>query len=110
GSSNNWIWAPGQCSILSELGTMHLEFQYLTQLSGKKIYREIVEKVRTVLQEAAENHMYYNYISSSTGKWCQKYASLGAMGDSFYEYLLKSWLLSGKTDERARTMFQNSMK
>ena len=31
--------------------------------------------------------------------------SLGAMGDSFYEYLLKTWLITGKADEEAKEMF-----
>ncbi|EYC38168.1 hypothetical protein Y032_0738g1955 [Ancylostoma ceylanicum] len=35
----------------------------------------------------------------------QFYMSLGALGDSFYEYLIKSWLQSGKTDEQARKMY-----
>jgi len=43
GHSKNWNWAGGGCSILSELGTMHLEFQYLTQLTGKDIYLQKVK-------------------------------------------------------------------
>lgn len=35
--------------------------------------------------------------------------SLGAFGDSFYEYLLKAWLQSGQTDEEARQMFDDAM-
>ncbi|CAF3211139.1 unnamed protein product [Rotaria sp. Silwood2] len=110
GASKNWNWAAGGCSILSELGTMHLEFQYLSQLTGKDIYLQKVEKIRKVLKEASENHMYYNYINPQTGKWCQKQASVGALGDSFYEYLLKSWVLSGKKDEQARSMYEDAMK
>ncbi|CAF4406454.1 unnamed protein product, partial [Adineta steineri] len=71
GASKNWNWAAGGCSILSELGTMHLEFQYLSQLTGKEIYLEKVEKIRTTLKEASENNMYFNYINQQTGKWCQ---------------------------------------
>jgi mannosyl-oligosaccharide alpha-1,2-mannosidase len=110
GASKNWNWAAGGCSILSELGTMHLEFQYLSQLTGKDIYLQKVEKIRKVLKEASENNMYYNYINPQTGKWCQKQASLGGLGDSFYEYLLKSWVLSGKKDEQARSMYEGAMK
>lgn len=35
--------------------------------------------------------------------------SLGALGDSFYEYLLKAWIQSGQTDEEARSMFEEAM-
>lgn len=30
---------------------------------------------------------------------------MGALADSFYEYLLKSWLQSGKEDDQARRMY-----
>lgn len=36
--------------------------------------------------------------------------SLGALGDSFYEYLLKAWLQSDKEDEEARQMFDEAMQ
>lgn len=35
--------------------------------------------------------------------------SIGALGDSFYEYLLKAWLQSGKEDQEARQMFDDAM-
>ncbi|KAE8893950.1 hypothetical protein PF005_g9587 [Phytophthora fragariae] len=31
--------------------------------------------------------------------------SVGALGDSYYEYLLKQWLLSGKKDDQMRDMY-----
>ena len=33
---------------------------------------------------------------------------MGALGDSFYEYLLKEWLRSGKTDNTAKEMFDQA--
>ena len=88
GASKNWNWAAGGCSILSEIGTIHLEFQYLSQLTGnntylqkvfekfvlnsmKKIFFVQVEKLRQSLKDASENNMFYNYINPQTGKWCQ---------------------------------------
>ena len=35
--------------------------------------------------------------------------SLGALGDSFYEYLLKAWLITNKKDEEARDMFYEAI-
>lgn len=35
--------------------------------------------------------------------------SLGALGDSFYEYLLKAWIQSGQTDIEARELFEDAM-
>ena len=39
-----------------------------------------------------------------------EHVSLGALGDSFYEYLLKSWIMSGKTDHLARKMYDDAMR
>lgn len=36
--------------------------------------------------------------------------SIGALGDSFYEYLLKAWLQSGREDQEARQMFDDAMQ
>ncbi|VDO99227.1 unnamed protein product [Soboliphyme baturini] len=54
--------------------------------------------------------MYLNYLNPQTGKWGTKHVSLGALGDSFYEYLLKSWLLTNRTDEQAKRMYDTAMK
>lgn len=35
---------------------------------------------------------------------------MGALGDSFYEYLLKAWLQSGQTDGDARQMYDEAMQ
>ena len=34
---------------------------------------------------------------------------MGALGDSFYEYLLKAWLITNKKDEEARDMFYEAI-
>ena len=38
-----------------------------------------------------------------------EHISLGALGDSFYEYLLKSWLMTSKQDTEARDMYYESL-
>lgn len=40
----------------------------------------------------------------------QQHISLGALGDSFYEYLLKVWIQSGQTDSVARQMYDEAME
>lgn len=34
---------------------------------------------------------------------------MGGLGDSFYEYLLKAWIQSGKTDTEAKTMYDEAI-
>ena len=42
GNGRNWGWASGGSSILSEFGTMHLEFAYLTHITDNPIYLDKV--------------------------------------------------------------------
>jgi hypothetical protein len=42
GAGRNWGWASGGSSILAEFGTLHIEFAYLTQITGNPIYLEKV--------------------------------------------------------------------
>lgn len=110
GMSKNYGWASGGSSILSEFGTLHLEFSYLSDITGNPLYRERVQTIRQVLKEIEKpKGLYPNYLNPKTGKWGQLHMSLGALGDSFYEYLLKAWLQSGQADEEAREMFDEAM-
>merc|ERR1719466_598645 len=96
----------GDKNVLSELGTLHMEFSYLSDITGNTIYKEKVETVRDFLDKKEKpNNLYPNYLNVKTGLWGQNHVSLGALGDSFYEYLLKEWLRSGMTDEQAKRMF-----
>eukprot|EP00069_Balaena_mysticetus_P007937 bmy_19444T0 len=38
------------------------------------------------------------------------HVSVGGLGDSFYEYLLKAWLMSDKTDLQAKKMYFDAIK
>jgi mannosyl-oligosaccharide alpha-1,2-mannosidase len=109
GTAKNYGWASGGSSILSEFGTLHMEFAYLSDVTGDPSYKKAVEKVRDAIQSAARpRNLYPNYLNPKTGKWGQQHTSMGALGDSFYEYLLKEWLRSGKTDNVAKEMFDQA--
>nr|XP_029711380.1 mannosyl-oligosaccharide alpha-1,2-mannosidase IA-like isoform X1 [Aedes albopictus]XP_029711381.1 mannosyl-oligosaccharide alpha-1,2-mannosidase IA-like isoform X1 [Aedes albopictus] len=111
GISKNYGWASGGSSILSEFGTLHLEFAYLSDITGDSVYRERVQAIRSVLKEIEKpKGLYPNYLNPKTGKWGQQHMSLGALGDSFYEYLLKAWIQSGHEDEEAREMYDDAMQ
>lgn len=38
------------------------------------------------------------------------HVSVGGLGDSFYEYLIKSWLMSAKTDVEAKDMYYEALE
>jgi len=109
GSAKNFGWASGGSSILSEFGTLHMEFSYLSDITGNPVYKKKVEKIRKFLKQLDRpKKLYPNYLHPKTGKWGQHHTSVGALGDSYYEYLLKEWLRSGKTDNEAREMFDEA--
>uniref|UniRef100_A0A914DTM2 alpha-1,2-Mannosidase n=1 Tax=Acrobeloides nanus TaxID=290746 RepID=A0A914DTM2_9BILA len=111
GRASNWGWASGGCSILSEFGSLDLEFRYLSRITGNDIYAKKVQKIREVLMEIEKpDGLYPNYLNPNTGKWCQKHISVGALGDSFYEYLLKGWIINNKNDTALKGMYDAAVE
>ncbi|XP_064026157.1 mannosyl-oligosaccharide 1,2-alpha-mannosidase IA [Pogoniulus pusillus] len=111
GIGRNWPWASGGSSILAEFGTLHLEFVHLSHLSGNPVFAEKVMNIRKVLNRLDKPEgLYPNYLNPSSGQWGQHHVSIGGLGDSFYEYLLKAWLMSDKTDEEGKNMYYDAVQ
>uniref|UniRef100_A0A915D616 alpha-1,2-Mannosidase n=1 Tax=Ditylenchus dipsaci TaxID=166011 RepID=A0A915D616_9BILA len=85
-----------------------MDGRWVALLFCNPIYRDKVQKVRDALDNAKKiNGLYPNYMSPETGKFQGDHISLGAMGDSFYETLLKSWIRSRK-DKQAYKMYKEA--
>nr|XP_051713315.1 mannosyl-oligosaccharide 1,2-alpha-mannosidase IB isoform X4 [Oryctolagus cuniculus]XP_051713316.1 mannosyl-oligosaccharide 1,2-alpha-mannosidase IB isoform X4 [Oryctolagus cuniculus]XP_051713317.1 mannosyl-oligosaccharide 1,2-alpha-mannosidase IB isoform X4 [Oryctolagus cuniculus]XP_051713318.1 mannosyl-oligosaccharide 1,2-alpha-mannosidase IB isoform X4 [Oryctolagus cuniculus]XP_051713319.1 mannosyl-oligosaccharide 1,2-alpha-mannosidase IB isoform X4 [Oryctolagus cuniculus] len=111
GVGRNWGWASAGSSILAEFGTLHMEFVHLSYLTGNLVYYNKVMHIRKLLQKMDRpNGLYPNYLNPRTGRWGQYHTSVGGLGDSFYEYLLKAWLMSDKTDHEARKMYDDAIE
>ncbi|KAK1796157.1 hypothetical protein P4O66_009242 [Electrophorus voltai] len=111
GIGRNWPWASGGSSILAEYGTLHLEFMHLGRLSGKPVFAEKVMNIRKVLNRLDKPQgLYPNYLNPNSGQWGQHHVSVGGLGDSFYEYLLKAWLMSEKKDEEGKRLYYDALK
>ncbi|NWS37939.1 MA1A2 mannosidase, partial [Probosciger aterrimus] len=111
GVGRNWGWASAGSSILAEFGTLHMEFVHLSYLTGDPVYYNKVMHIRKLLQKMDRpNGLYPNYLNPRTGRWGQHHTSVGGLGDSFYEYLLKAWLMSDKTDTEARKMYDDAIE
>uniref|UniRef100_A0A672HJA7 alpha-1,2-Mannosidase n=1 Tax=Salarias fasciatus TaxID=181472 RepID=A0A672HJA7_SALFA len=111
GVGRNWGWASAGSSILAEFGTLHMEFVHLTYLTGNPAYYQKVMHIRKLLAKMDRpNGLYPNYLNPRTGRWGQHHTSVGGLGDSFYEYLLKAWLMSDKTDTEARKAYDDAIE
>ena len=102
-------WSPD--SSTSEVTTIQLEFRDLSRATGNPKYEEAVAKVsRQVHEQPKTSGLVPIYINANTGKFRQySTITLGARGDSYYEYLLKQWLQTGRTVDYLRDDYNESM-
>ncbi|OTF77171.1 hypothetical protein BLA29_008116, partial [Euroglyphus maynei] len=108
GKSYHHKWANG--AILSEFGSHHLEYTYLSDMTGDRRFRDRVQRIRAVVKNAEkQNGLYLLMLDEETGRWSDNKASLGALGDSFYEYLIKSYVQSGHRDRQSLQMYIDAM-
>ena len=107
-ASRNPLQTSEGSSILSEFGTLSLEFNYLSEVTGKDVFRQKIQKIMTEVKKfdrQAHGGLYPTIVNTRTGDWGNGHVSMGAAGDSFYEYLLKSWIFSGRQDDESRLMY-----
>mmetsp|Transcript_23810 Transcript_23810/g.66056 ORF Transcript_23810/g.66056 Transcript_23810/m.66056 type:complete len:630 (+) Transcript_23810:124-2013(+) len=107
GQNPGWT---AKMSTLAEFGTEQMEFFMLSAKTGKSVYRNKAEAPISLLhQRYPEKGLMPIYINPHTGQFGTEQVSFGALGDSYYEYLLKVWILFGKNDEMFRAMWVKAM-
>jgi mannosidase alpha-like ER degradation enhancer 2 len=98
----------GEVSNPAEIGTLLLEFGALSKLTKKPAY---YEKAKRALVELYKRRSPIGLVGSTinveTGAWVNTCSHIGGGIDSYYEYLLKSWLLFG--DAECRDMWKQSV-
>ncbi|KAM1716987.1 hypothetical protein ACFX11_024882 [Malus domestica] len=111
GRPHNPSWTGGD-SILADSGTEQVEFIALSQRTGDPKYQQKAEKVIVELNKTfPDDGLLPIYINPERGTSGRSIITFGAMGDSFYEYLLKVWILGNKTSavKPYRDMWEKSM-
>uniref|UniRef100_A0A087YP53 alpha-1,2-Mannosidase n=1 Tax=Poecilia formosa TaxID=48698 RepID=A0A087YP53_POEFO len=78
-------------------GTMILEFAALSRLSGESVFEEHARKALDVLWERRQrgSDLVGTVINIHNGEWVRKDSGVGAGIDSYYEYLMKAYILLG---------------
>jgi len=93
----------------AEIGTLLLEFGTLSKLSGKPIYYDKAKRALVELySRRSELGLVGSTINVETGKWIDTTSHISGGIDSYYEYLLKSWLLFD--DKDCKKMWEASEK
>lgn len=102
-------WGPD--SSVSEVTTIQLEFRDLAYTTGNSKYKEAVDRVMNHLHNLPKRAgLVPIFVNADTGSFRPgSTITLGARGDSYYEYLLKQWLQSGKSEDWLRDDFVEAM-
>ncbi|KAI8089996.1 glycosyl hydrolase family 47-domain-containing protein [Halteromyces radiatus] len=80
-------------------GSLILEFGVLSRLTGDPQYEEVAKKaLQAIWERRSELDLVGNVINIQTGQWIHTASSTGAGIDSFFEYLLKAYILFGEED------------
>lgn len=85
----------------AEVGTLLIEFGTLSKLTHNPVY---YDKAKRAVVELYNRRSAIGLVGSGinveSGKWTDTTSHIGGGIDSFYEYLLKSWLLFGDKDSK----------
>lgn len=83
----------------AEIGTLTLEFGTLSRLTGNPAYYDAVKAgVSALYERRSEIGLVGTTIDVETGEWGNRDSHITGRIDSYYEYLLKAWLLFGDRD------------
>lgn len=94
----------------AEVSTLQLEFRYLSELTDDDTYWRTAEKVMDLIKRNNLNpHVATIFMDPKSGMFVPFDIRLGSRADSYYEYLLKQYLQTSKTEEVYKNMYTESM-
>jgi len=108
-------WLNGNV-LLAEVGTVQMEFASLAYHADAPSLREKSDRVFELLDSKGPpaksdgGRLWPIHVRPETGMVTGSQISWGAMGDSFYEYLLKYWLLTGKKHDAYKRMYLEAVQ
>ena len=103
--------ADGGAASLAEATSVQLEMKYIAKLTGEKTYWDKAERVMKAVDDAnAADGLMPIFISPATGKFTTSNIRLGSRGDSYYEYLIKQYLQTEKTEPVYLELWDESLK
>ena len=112
GNGSNLQWSR-KSALLSEFGTLQLEFRALGRLSGIEDYKTKSEKVFEIMDNLNVPDGLYPYQINNNQEipsFGNDKITFGAMSDSFYEYMLKVWIQGGQQEPLFRKMYDKSIQ
>ena len=87
-------------ACVAEMGSLQLEFRDLSHSTGDPKYQRAVDRALDAMQSHMSDGIASQEVYISTGIPKHTVYTVGARTDSYYEYLIKQWIQSGKTEEK----------
>lgn len=111
--SNPTVFHDGVIGNLAEIGTNVLEYTYLSQATGNQFYKDAADTIMKNVMDVSERKGTYlapMEMNPSALDFGTSSVSLGAGADSYFEYLLKMYIQSGRKDRRPMLVWKKAME
>ncbi|KAK7007883.1 alpha-1,2-mannosidase [Favolaschia claudopus] len=94
---------------ISEATTLQLEFRYLAEITGRVAFWRKAERVMQVVNKARLPNGLAPINMNGDGTFARSTIRLGSNGDSYYEYLLKQYIQTNRTEPVYLQMYADAM-
>ncbi|KAF8185216.1 glycoside hydrolase family 47 protein [Mycena galopus ATCC 62051] len=95
---------------ISEATTLQLEFRYLAEITGRVAFWHKAEKVMEVVNRNRIPNGLVPIDMNADGTFARSGIRLGSNGDSYYEYLLKQYIQTNRTEPVYLQMYSDAMQ
>ncbi|KAF8528811.1 seven-hairpin glycosidase [Hysterangium stoloniferum] len=97
--------------LLAEMASCQMEYKYLAHITGRKEFFTAADKVMDVMANTQDPNVYMwpTTFSTTNGRSIGSTFTVGSLADSAYEYLLKQYLMSNKTETHLAELYVSSM-
>ncbi|KAF9480359.1 glycoside hydrolase family 47 protein [Pholiota conissans] len=94
----------------AEASTLQLELRYLSVVTKNETYWRKAEHAMKVIRDAKMPEVVVPiFMNADTGQFQISEIRMGSRGDSYYEYLLKQYLQTNKTEQVYLEMYEETM-
>ncbi|KAJ7022347.1 glycoside hydrolase [Mycena alexandri] len=95
---------------VAEATTLQLEFRYLAEVTGRAAFWHKAEKVMQAVNKARLPSGLAPIDLDGNGQFVRSRIGMGSNGDSYYEYLLKQYLQTNRTEPVYLQMYTDAMQ
>ncbi|KAK2463623.1 hypothetical protein APHAL10511_004374 [Amanita phalloides] len=102
-------WNPN--ALWAEIASNQMEYKLLAHYTGRSVYYSSTETVMQYIYTAnITGGLFPTMWSVEDGQPTNYHHTVGAFADSAHEYLLKQWLLTGRSEPKAKDLYLKSVE